>query len=48
MNSREKKELSETDICNLFIIPAIKNERWDPVKQIRFEVTLTPDPVVVR
>lgn len=43
-----KKELSETDICDLFITPAIKNAGWDPVKQIRREVTLTPGPIVVR
>jgi len=43
-----KKELSETDICDLFITPAIKNAGWDPISQIRREVTLTPGPVVVR
>jgi len=48
MNSKEKKELSETDICNLFITPAIQNAGWDPMKQIRWEVTLTPGPVIVR
>ena len=48
MNSKEKKELSETSICNLFITPAIQKAGWDPIKQIRWEVTLTPGPVVVR
>lgn len=48
MNSKEKKELSETDICDLFITPAIHDAGWDHVKQIRREVTLTPGPVVVR
>jgi len=43
-----KKKLSETDICDLFITPAIKNAGWDPVNQIRREVTLTPGPVIVR
>jgi type I restriction enzyme R subunit len=43
-----KKELSETDICDLFITPAIKNAGWDPINQIRREVTLTPGPVIVR
>ena len=43
-----KKELSETDICDLFITPAIKDAGWDPMKQIRREVTLTPGPIVVR
>ncbi|WP_202704396.1 EcoAI/FtnUII family type I restriction enzme subunit R [Flavobacterium sp. UGB4466] len=43
-----KKELSEIDICDLYITPAIKNAGWDPIKQIRREVTLTPGPVIVR
>jgi type I restriction enzyme R subunit len=43
-----KKELSETDICDLFITPAIKDAGWDPMLQIRREVTLTPGPIVVR
>ena len=48
MNEINKKELSETDICDLFITPAIKEAGWDPIKQIRREVTLTPGPVIVR
>ncbi|MBY0266034.1 MAG: DEAD/DEAH box helicase family protein [Burkholderiales bacterium] len=48
MNSDDKKKLSESDICDLFITPAIKNAGWDPIRQIRREVTLTPGPVVVR
>ncbi len=48
MNSDDKKKLSESDICDLFITPAIKSAGWDPVKQIRREVTLAPGPVVVR
>jgi type I restriction enzyme R subunit len=43
-----KKELSETDICDLFITPAIKEAGWEPIKQIRREVTLAPGPVIVR
>jgi len=43
-----KKELSEIDICDLFITPAIKAAGWDQIKQIRREVMLTPGPVVVR
>jgi type I restriction enzyme, R subunit len=43
-----KKELSETDICDLYITPAIKTAGWDHLTQIRREVTLTPGPVVVR
>ena len=48
MDKDEKKKLSETDICDLFITPAIKNAGWDPIRQIRREVTLSPGPVVVR
>lgn len=43
-----KKELTELDICDLFITPAIKEAGWDQYTQIRREVTLTPGPVVVR
>lgn len=48
MDSKEKKELSEIDICDLFITPHIKKAGWDPLTQIRREVTLTPGPVIVR
>ena len=48
MDSKEKKKLSESDICDLFITPAIKNAGWDSMTQIRHEVTLTPGPVVFR
>jgi len=48
MNGKEKKELSETDICRLFITPAITSAGWDAMKQIRQEVTLTPGPIIVR
>jgi type I restriction enzyme R subunit len=48
MDSSEKKELSEIDICDLFITPAIKEAGWDQLTQIRREVTLTPGPVIVR
>ena len=48
MSEINKKELSETDICDLFITPSIKAVGWDSIKQIRREVTLTPGPVIVR
>ncbi|WP_445370835.1 EcoAI/FtnUII family type I restriction enzme subunit R [Methylomonas sp. HW2-6] len=48
MQSKDKKALSETDICDLFITPAICDAGWDAIKQIRREVTLTPGPIVVR
>ncbi|MCR4029821.1 MULTISPECIES: EcoAI/FtnUII family type I restriction enzme subunit R [Flavobacterium] len=44
----DKKDLSECDICDLYITPALKNAGWDPFTQIRREVTLTPGPVIVR
>lgn len=48
IDDKDKKQLSEIDICDLYITPAIKNAGWDQLKQIRREVTLTPGPVVVR
>jgi len=48
MDSKEKKQLSESDICDLFITPNIVKSGWDQLTQIRREVTLTPGPVVVR
>ena len=45
MDDKEKQRLSETDICDLFITPAIRRAGWDPMQQIRREVTLTPGPV---
>jgi len=48
MDSKEKKQLSEIDICDLFITPHIKASGWDQLTQIRREVTLTPGPVIVR
>jgi type I restriction enzyme R subunit len=48
MDSSEKKKLSEIDICDLFITPAIRNAGWEPETQIRREVTLAPGPVIVR
>ncbi|MCJ8305406.1 DEAD/DEAH box helicase family protein, partial [Shewanella sp.] len=48
MDSKEKKELSEQDICDLFITPAIKDAGWDQLKQVRREFPLTPGPIGVR
>lgn len=48
MDKKEKQQLSEIDICDLFITPAIKAAGWDQLNQIRREVTLTPGPVIVR
>ena len=44
----DKKSLSESDICDLFISPSIKRAGWDQTTQIRREVTLAPGPVTVR
>jgi type I restriction enzyme R subunit len=44
----DKKELSERDIENMFITPAITGAGWDLHTQIRTQVTLTPGPVIVR
>lgn len=48
MDEIEKKRLSESDICELFITPALKQAGWHQFTQIRREVTLTPGPVIVR
>lgn len=48
MDQADKQKLSESDICDLFITPAIKQAGWDEFKQVRREVTLTPGPVIVR
>ncbi|QIO52955.1 DEAD/DEAH box helicase [Rhizobium leguminosarum] len=48
MDKKDKLQLSEIDICDLFITPALKASDWDPMTQIRREVTLAPGPVIVR
>lgn len=48
MNTSEKRELSESDVCDLFITPALVSAGWDQLRQVRREVTLTPGPVIVR
>lgn len=47
MIKSEKQQLSESDICDLFITPAIKDSGWNQLTQIRREVTLAPGPVIV-
>ena len=47
MTPQEKQELSEIDICDLFITPAIKDAGRDQFIQIRREVTLTPGHLAV-
>ena len=48
MSTLDKKTLSESDICDLFISPALKGAGWDQITRIRREVTLAPGPVTVR
>jgi type I restriction enzyme, R subunit len=48
LSALDKKSLSESDICDLYISPAIKAAGWDQMTQMRREVTLAPGPVVVR
>jgi len=48
MDRKEKLDLSETDVCDLFITPAIKESGWDQLKQVRREFRLTPGPIAVR
>ncbi|MCB9211598.1 MAG: DEAD/DEAH box helicase family protein [Ignavibacteriales bacterium] len=48
MSEDNKKALSETDICDIYITPAIRRSGWDQIRQIRREVTLTPGPIIVR
>jgi type I restriction enzyme, R subunit len=43
-----KKSLSETDICDKFITPAVQGAGWDLHEQIFREYTLRPGRVVVR
>ncbi len=48
LSPEEKKKLSESDICEMYITPALKEAGWDQLTQIRREVTLTPGPIIVR
>ena len=45
---QREKALSETYFSDLFITPAIRHAGWNLMRPIRREVTLTPDPVIVR
>jgi type I restriction enzyme R subunit len=33
LTPEEKKKLSESDICDLYITPAVKDAGWDPFTQ---------------
>jgi type I restriction enzyme R subunit len=43
-----RKDLSERDICSKFITPAIQRVGWDPMLQIREEVSFTKGRIIVR
>lgn len=44
----DKKKLSEADICEKFISPALQQAGWDAVEHVYREYTLRPGHVVVR
>ncbi len=48
MDTINKKELSERDICTKFITPAIKSAGWNIHTQVREEVFLTDGRVIVQ
>ena len=45
---RNKKDLSERDICTKFITPAVQQAGWDVLSQIREEVSFTKGRIIVR
>ncbi len=44
----DKKKLSEADICEKFITPALQQAGWDTIEQIFWQYTLRQGRVVVR
>ncbi len=48
MDTKTKKQLSETDIISKFIMPAVESAGWDSMLQIRQEVKLRDGKVIVR
>lgn len=44
MNNRD---LTESDICNKYILPAVKRTGWDDLLQIREEVFFTKGRLIV-
>ena len=43
-----KKDLSERDICTMFITPALERAGWDMKKQVREEVGFTDGRIYVK
>src|SRR4029079_19637754 len=48
MDSKEKKDLSERDICTKFITPAVQKAGWELLSQIREQVYFTRGRIIVR
>lgn len=48
LTPREKKALSEQDICTKFITPAVVQAGWDLDVQVRQEVTFTQGRIIIR
>ena len=44
----DKKSLSERDICTKYILPAIQSAGWDPMNQLREEVSFTDGRIMVQ
>jgi type I restriction enzyme R subunit len=43
-----KKDLTERDICSMFIGPAVKRAGWDGMLQLREEVAFTKGRIIAR
>ncbi|MGA1622274.1 MAG: EcoAI/FtnUII family type I restriction enzme subunit R, partial [Synechocystis sp.] len=48
IGDKDKKQLSERDICTKFITPALEKAGWNVQTQIREEVSLTDGRIIVR
>ncbi|MDB2687154.1 DEAD/DEAH box helicase family protein [Mariniblastus sp.] len=44
----DKKKLSERDMCTKYILPALQSAGWDPINQLREEVSFTDGRIVVQ
>ncbi|WP_198300794.1 hypothetical protein [Cellvibrio sp. PSBB006] len=48
MDSKDKRKLSERDICSKYITPALIRAGWDLQRQIREELSFTAGRVIVQ
>src|SRR5678815_324278 len=48
LETMDKKQLSERDICTKFITPAVTAAGWDALLQVREEVSFTKGRIIVR